>query len=299
VQEPIFDIVNKDKEFSNSILSFKDCPNKCRDGYYINPYSHKRVKCTYCENLRKQLASEKVTVDGESIEKILKLPFSLSNSKVFDINVTIPEFSKKKMIPSSVEKMSSLLQNLISDISIGVASDYSILFNLGALCHEENFVYAYMVRAYMSGLTVSPYYSSHDIVLLRNNSESTNYREEDKRAYDDLLNTDVCIILVETGASHDAITATMGVVQLRAFHNKSTIVFTKVSPKSGKFNSYICSEENKCREILTYYTVEFTEKYEEQETKYNNLMSSNSHHNNMKGLTGNGFSNLTSPRNNL
>jgi hypothetical protein len=286
------------KEFNSSISSFKDCPNRCVDGYYVDPYKHKRVKCDYCAKMRKQLVNEQISVDSQSIEEILKLPFTLSDCENYDINVTIPEFSRNKMIAESVDKVSEILQGLINSVSVGDVSDYSMLFNLGSLCHEENFVYSYLTRAYIAGLSVSPYYSSHDIIQLRNKSESS-VPNEDSNKFNELLDTDICVILVETGASYDALQASMGVVQLRAFKNKSTIIFTKVSPRSGKFNSFICDEENKCKNILTYYTVEFTEKVEEQERRYEEMMGSSRQHNNLKGMTSNGFSNLMSPRNSL
>ena len=53
--EPIFDSVVKKEEINNDLVSFKDCPNNCIKGYIFDPYKHKKVICTYCEEKRKSL----------------------------------------------------------------------------------------------------------------------------------------------------------------------------------------------------------------------------------------------------
>ena len=56
-----------------SLVSFKDCPNHCIDGYIINPYSHKKVICDYCMNKRRLSVRDglKSVTDKKSISEIL------------------------------------------------------------------------------------------------------------------------------------------------------------------------------------------------------------------------------------
>jgi hypothetical protein len=44
--------------------------------------------------------------------------------------------------------------------------------------------------------------------------------------YKDLLNTDICVIHITTGANYSHVRAVKGLMQMRAHNNKSTLIFT-------------------------------------------------------------------------
>ena len=93
-------------ESSGNMLSFKDCPNRCIDGYYVDPYRHKRVKCLYCEQKRIDIARNKIDVldmsTNKNIEKSLNLP-SYVNGINFDVEESAL-WQKKSRCPVKVTK---------------------------------------------------------------------------------------------------------------------------------------------------------------------------------------------------
>ena len=245
IQEPIFKDNSKKEKLGSSILSFKDCPNHCIDGYYVDPYQHRRKKCLYCEERRKNLAKEEIQLDGDnSIKKLLNLPESYVGYGSFNIATIIPENQQTRMKADSLSLVSDTLSNLLNSISAGVASENSLLINLGLNAYPCNFIYAYLMRAYISGLTVSPYLTARDVFLmLEYETEGIDENVLDLGdnvviKYKDLLNTDVCVVHITTGANYSHVRAVKGLMQMRAHNNKSTIIFTD----AWWFNSESVSE---------------------------------------------------------
>ena len=257
IQEAIFTDNNKKIKMSGSITSFTDCPNKCIDGYYIDPYKHKRIKCNYCEERRKQLAQNQVELDGgKDIRHILNLPTSFAGFGNFNIDLVIPEKLKKDITSESLSSVSNILNNLLSGVAVGDASEESLLINLGLNAYPSNFIYAYLMRAYISGLTVSPYLTARDVFLmLKNETESINddvldLGENISIRYKDLLNTDICVIHITTGANYAHVRAVKGLLQMRAHNDKSTIIFTD----AWWFNSSSDSEVYLKRSLESLYS---------------------------------------------
>lgn len=219
--------------FNGSVSSFKDCPFKCVDGYYVNPYQHKRVKCPYCADKRKQLANETIQLEGtDTTKKMLNLPDSFVGYGSFEMSTIIPDSQSKFLKPESVEEVSKVLSDLLNQASIGVASEDSLLVNLGLNAYPTNFIYSYLMRSYISGMTVSPFLTARDVFLLLD--YETNSITDDvldlgsniSVRYKDLLKTDVCVIHITTGANYSHVRAVKGLMQMRAHNNKSTLVFT-------------------------------------------------------------------------
>ena len=258
IQEPIFsDNNNKKVQTKGSILSFTDCPNKCIDGYYIDPYKHKKIKCLYCEEKRKQLAKNQIELVGDKdIRRMLNLPMSFIGFSNFNIDLVIPEGLQKKMTVESVSSVSSVLENLLSSVSVGDASEESLLINLGLNAFPVNFIYMYLMRAYISGLLVSPYLTARDVfLLLKNETESINEDVLDlgdnlSIKYKDLLNTDICVIHITTGANYAHVRAVKGLLQMRAHNDKSTIIFTD----AWWFNTSASSEIYLKRSLESLYS---------------------------------------------
>lgn len=220
---------------SNSILSFEDCPNKCIDGYYIDPYKHKRVKCTYCENKRKQLAQSKVQLDGDkSIQTLLNIPNMLSGYGSLQFATIIPIDSQY----FSFDEPINYMQSLFEKASSGDCSEESLLFNLGKVSCVRNFINPYLMRAYIGGATVSPYITARDIfnlirkeagLLAISDGVVTDYIDDyivSNLKYNDLLTSDICVVHITTGSLYTQVRAVKGLMQMRASNNKSTIIFT-------------------------------------------------------------------------
>ena len=290
--DKIFEDSFKNVEFGNkTVLSFKDCPNKCVDGYYVDPYRHKKVRCKYCADLRRKLVKEETSVKGFNLNEKLNLPESFSP---YDRDIVLPFFARKYMTEDSVESVLNRLDSLINDISVGNVPDYSMLFNLGASCHENNFVAEYLSRAYMSGLSVSPFYSSHEIIVLRNKSESFSIEMDN---FDNLLDCDVCLLYIENGASSESIMATIGVVQLRAYRGKSTIIFTKTPIGKSRLDLNICPESEKCKDLLTYYTVYYNSEEKKNEKANNEQKQKSDNISEPKKMSKDSFNNLIRGKN--
>lgn len=233
IQEPIFKEPVEKVKFNGSISSFKDCPNGCVDGFYIDPYKHKRLRCMYCAEKRKQLANETIQLEGtDTTKKMLNLPDSFVGYGAFDMSTIIPESQTKFMKPESVDEVASILSDLLNQASIGVASEDSLLVNLGLNAYPTNFIYAYLMRSYISGMTVSPFLTARDVFLLLD--YETNCITDDvidlgdnvNVKYKDLLRTDICVIHITTGANYSHVRAVKGLMQMRAHNNKSTLIFT-------------------------------------------------------------------------
>ena len=220
---------------SNSILSFSDCPNKCIDGYYIDPYKHKRVKCTYCENKRKQLAQSKVQLEGDkSIQTLLNIPNMLSGYGSLQFATIIPINSQY----FSFDEPINYMQSLFEKASSGDCSEESLLFNLGKVSCVRNFINPYLMRAYIGGATVSPYITARDVfnlirkeagLLATNDGVVTDYIDDyivSNLKYNDLLTSDICVVHITTGSLYTQVRAVKGLMQMRASNNKSTIIFT-------------------------------------------------------------------------
>lgn len=235
MSEKIFESESGVVKTSNSILSFEDCPNKCRDGYYIDPYKHKRVKCTYCENKRKQLAQSKIQLEGDdSIQKLLNISNILSGYGSLQFATIIPIDSQYFSFDEPINYMKSLFEKASS----GDCSEESLLFNLGKVSCVRNFINPYLMRAYVGGATVSPYVTARDVfnlvckeagLISINNGVVTDYVDDyivSNFKYNDLLTTDVCVVHITTGSLYTQVRAVKGLMQMRASNNKSTIIFT-------------------------------------------------------------------------
>lgn len=235
MSEKLFETNQGVVKTSSSILSFEDCPNKCRDGYYIDPYKHKRVKCTYCENKRKQLAQSKVQLDGDkSIQTLLNIPNMLSGYGSLQFATIIPIDSQY----FSFDEPINYMQSLFEKASSGDCSEESLLFNLGKVSCVRNFINPYLMRAYIGGATVSPYITARDVfnlirkeagLLVTNDGVVTDYMDDyivSNLKYNDLLTSDICVVHITTGSLYTQVRAVKGLMQMRASNNKSTIIFT-------------------------------------------------------------------------
>lgn len=209
------------------ITSFKDCPNKCVNGIIINPYTHKKETCSYCQEKRRDLIkyNYKSKEDGKTLEEILRLPKSFSSTS-YDIDTIIPASSKKYLLESSYNDVIAELKSLMSMIKGNTLPKHSYLFNLGKKAYEGGYIYSLLASAYISGFDVAPCLSAFEIVDLRQRAERGYETKDIGVSFNDLLTKDLVVIVIEAGATPFSILSVKGLMQLRAFRELPTIIFT-------------------------------------------------------------------------
>ena len=215
------------------MLSFDDCPNKCRDGYYIDPYKHSKVQCEYCKNKRIEITKNKVSVvdykTNKNIEGTLNLPSSL-NGMNYDFDSLFVASERKKFTEESVDLANQELNELMNNASIGLFPDYSVFINLGIRANHMNFIYPYMMRLYQNGVNICPLLTPIDIIELRQEF-SDNKIGNSSIKYTDLLKRSACIIYLDAASQSSSILTVKGLMELRALRGMSTVIVT------GLYNS--------------------------------------------------------------
>lgn len=297
LQESGIKVVEKEKsvKLDDLSVSFKDCPNKCVNGYYINPYKRKKVKCEYCADKRLSLVHNKVAIDGEknNLAELLNLPKSFTGYGAYNIDSIIPAFASKDMIKESVDVVSDKLKELLDQVTAGRYPSYSIMFNLGKKAFENNFIYSYLVRSYLSGLTTCPYLTDFDICVSRNEAENS-YGDS---KFKDYLEYDVCVIVISSGATYNSLNVVKGFMQLRANKDKSTLIFTN---SWGSKLLDLCTEDDvKCKNLAYLYSIEYSKKFEDNERKREEANMNTRPNLNTVGLSSKAFDNLMKSNNSI
>lgn len=199
-------------------LSFDDCPNGCVDGWYVDPYAHKRKICPHCAGRRGEIVRDA----SSGVTEMLNLPRSVAIGDTYDPDSLCIKSELERMDASSVEEVLGYLHTLYVDATAGTAPDTSMLFNLGKKVIWQNFISPYMLRAWRAGLKVSPCISEYDIVQLYSNVDG--YMGGIK--YQDLFDTDICVVLIGAGAGRREIGCVKGLMGHRAHFGRNTLIFT-------------------------------------------------------------------------
>lgn len=217
------------------MLILDNCPYNCKDGKVYNRVSHRFEICPHCSELRvKQVRGEVECEGGLTVSELLRVPERYTGLS-FNMDLVIPNrYQQMRLIPESVEEVGTVLNQLISDATMGEVPKRTYLFNLGDCADISAFVYPYMMRAYKAGLKVAPLVYSLELQRLRNKLERSFEDEEfrpsvlDKYGdnYDDYLDADICITVLDTGATIKDLNAIRGIIDNRAERGKATMVFT-------------------------------------------------------------------------
>jgi len=251
-------------EFSKNLVSFKDCPHKCNDGYYIDPYKsgNKRVECSYCRDKRREVVSSN-SVDkdlNETLKKVLLLPEVLTGT-AFDADTVLPDYFIKTLASTSVVEVKKQMKSLIDDAIVGELPNHSIMFNFGKKAVEDNFIYPLMVRSYIAGRTVTPLMTIPYIAKLRNIHEQYSTDAElDVITFDDIIKRDLCVVMIDAGASYTGINVVKGLMQLRASNRKPTIIVT--NSWGSQIQDMTSEEGYYAYNLATLYSVEYVKKAE-------------------------------------
>lgn len=217
---------------TDDLMSFDGCPNRCRNGYYVDPYLHRRVRCEHCFELRKKLVAEKIQVDsGRSVVKTLRLQETFMGYGNFDVETIFHKTELRKYEDWSVSFVKSVLQRMLERVSLGEPVVPSILINLGRRAHSQNFASPFLVRSYISGVSTAPFLSSLDVQRLRMYPSYQDMPEGWRAKYagmsfDELLTPDTCLVYLDAGGDDKALMAVKGLMQLRAWNDKSTVILT-------------------------------------------------------------------------
>lgn len=239
------ELFNEVKIVTPDGLGFKGCPNKCENGYYFDPYTHKRKECQHCKELRDGVVSNTVQTEvGEDINTKLNIPLGYSGVSYYDFNTILPDVKENSNItPESKKELEDTLKNLYTDTLNKAKPTNSMLFNLGFNAYLNNFIFPYMLQSYKAGIDLAPYLTAKDIYTLLTLYET---KETHKGVtYTDLLEKELSIVYINTGTLPKHIKALKGYMQDRAFHSKPTIIFTDEWANKHTQDGY---------EILSLYT---------------------------------------------
>lgn len=256
-----------------------ECPNRCVDGWKFDPYTHRKTLCEFCADSRKKL----IVAGDVDIHKELNLPHYIKGFS-FDKETVVPDTRGNVLDNEATEVVKDRMELLINDVSIGVPPDNSILFNLGKKAFENNFIYPYLARAFMSGLTVAPLIDAFNLVQLRSQAEKEGFESE----YNKLLDKDVCVIVIDAGATYNCVNSVKGFMQLRANRDKSTIIFTHTL--SG-IDTLCVEDEEKVKSLAEMVSIKYigvSEQVEEPCVEQNK-----------RGMSADAFAQMRMPRNNL
>lgn len=222
-----------------------ECPYSCNNGKIFNPALRQLVDCPHCSKIRKdEVRNDRLVDSGESLCETLNIRKSLTGLE-FSINTILPEYARSFLVPDSVDKVAVALEHLTDKAVLGEKPACSYLFNLGAKANIDAFIYQYFMKAYKAGLSVCKYLYASDVYKLRIAEEEYDSSEEakDSFSYSDILNKDICAVLIDTGATYKDIRAVAGLMQLRARNNLPTLIFTLCYTKDI-FNLVYDSDEN-------------------------------------------------------
>lgn len=207
-----------------------DCPYNCNNGKLFNPALKQMVDCPHCSKIRSQeVREDKVNDSEQSLCKLLNVRKSLTGLQ-FSMEAILPEYARSFLLPITVDAVGRVLEKLTNEIILGEKPECSYLFNLGAKANIDAFVYQYLIKAYKSGVSVLPYLYASQIHKLRLKDDYYNpdidTSSEDELSYTDLINKDICVVLIDAGATYKEIKSVAGLMQLRAREGLSTLIFT-------------------------------------------------------------------------
>lgn len=241
----------------SNLISFPDCPYKCTNGMIINAYTRKKVICPYCQEKRAEKLNDVSYEDDDNLYNQLKIPFSFTGDN-FSMDLLYTDSEINKFDKASLDLVRSKLEELISDASIRVTPSSSLMFNLGIKVKEYNFIYPYMLKCFKSGLSITPLLTSYDIVRLRNDFDR-GIVKNDKFGdnFNDYISSDICIVVIDAGVTDIGCNAVKGLMELRAYNSKPTIIFTKAI---GAKIYDMCIDNDYCFSLANLISIKYISK---------------------------------------
>lgn len=267
---------------TEATLSFRDCPNKCVEGKIFNPYTGRSRLCPYCEDKRKNLIrGNKLLKDGSKITDILNLNLSVTGNS-YNFDLVLPEFARDLLVKPSVDILSSEMDNLINKSNLGDLPTESKLFNLGSKVFWEYFINPLLLNYYREGRSVAPLSFPTDIIDKRNRFEMG----IDSSDYNVLVDSDICVVLIDAGVSATGLSAVKGLMQIRGYKSKSTIILTNHWSKNLEFIYH--TENLSSYSLARLYSVEYTKRLSDSSINALNSIT-NSHIGNSQEISNKQF----------
>lgn len=251
------------------MIGVEECPNGCIDGKIYDPYNKTEVVCQHCLEKRKGKINSisQESKEGRDLKKELNLPDSYLGTN-FDYSAVIPESERRLLTEESYRTLGEVLEGLINNATLGVVERYSMIFNFGIKGRDENFIFPYLVRHYIQSSSVCPLMTVPEILRLREEYEDGTYLEKkDTINYQDILKRDVCVVSMDAGTRYSGILAVKGLMQLRAYSNKATIIVTNIWG-SIVISNLVEEESEKSLRLATLYGIEYKKSAEKGGSKY-------------------------------
>ena len=304
-QEPIFEQKEEAVSFvEGSTLSFKGCPNKCINGYFVDPYKHKKVLCSYCEEKRKKLVKHDIELkedaDLNSVLRLMPTFEGLGNCTIDNILMK----KSKALDMQSYDRIVEKLQDLLNKVSVGELPDESLMFNMGDLANWNSYIDAYLVRSYMSGLTTAPFLFIDDLIYSKRVYD-LGLDDTDAIDYKLITSSDTCLVFIDSGVTIKGIYAVKGLMEVRARYNKSTILFLKsFNPELKNALNSLKSFGEKRFDLVNDYMIIYkkAENDEDNKDKQDSFLKTPQNQpalDSRMGMSNSQFSQLFSTRNNL
>lgn len=211
-----------------------ECPYNCKDGKLFNRATKKLETCPHCRDIReKQMRGEIPCEDGQTVAQKLRIPERFTGL-AFDMNMVIPsKFQNTRLLTDSVQEVAAVMQGIINEATLGEVPTRSYLFNLGECADANAFVYPLLMRSYKAGLSVAPIVYSMDLQKLRYKFENSlqedampSAKESFGDNYEDYISADICVVVIDAGATMKDVYAVRGIIDNRADKRKATIVIT-------------------------------------------------------------------------
>lgn len=266
-----------------SLLSFEGCPNNCYDGWYNDLYSHKKVRCEWCAEKRKQLVTTynytSINEDGipEDIDSILRLPPSFQGID-FDRDTLYPKSSLKYLDSDSLAKVTDLMSAIVTKLTGGIPLEKSYVLPLSDRSKPSGFISACYKRAYIGGLTIAPYVDLHSLRLSREEIQKDSYTGFEIPSYSTFVNADFVLFEAYNGVTYAEGNTLLDLIRARARGNKATLILTgnfsspdEISKLLGSMCTYV--EEEADYETPYLLRVELVTATKKEEPKGNKILS--------------------------
>lgn len=226
----------------------------CNNGKIFNRVTRTLEPCPKCKEKRQQEIKLN-SVDGteDSLCRHLGIKRSLVGLE-FSMSLIMSERVRSLYETESVEKIESVLRSLSEAVSIGETIDYSVLINLGEQANYDAFVSQFLLRAYSSGMSVSPFITGSELVK-RYKAYLGEAEYDGDDTYDTYLKSDIVVVFLSPicAVTTSPARATHGLMKERAMNGLATVVISSYFDSSLAF--MVDWDDTPKKENATYFGV--------------------------------------------
>lgn len=252
---PIFEtITSTTKAVDRNLISFKDCPNQCKNGKIFDFINHTEGICPYCADKRKSMVIDGVKEeDYGDINKVLSLPpnFRGYRTDVDELFSEIEKTDKTEYTNESMTKAKNDINELLQLATLGEIPKYSVAIQLPHLFAEYDFIATYLLRSYLSGLITAPLLDIPKLRKIRDRAEK-GLDGQDEIKFDYLLEADTVVVYVDNGVSSTigGLDAVYGFTNLRSLRLKPTVIVCKTRILKAKPEDFEVNPNYKLYKVI-------------------------------------------------